>query len=156
MKKLLFILIAMLSILLVACGVNDDTSANNEQEETSKEEETNQESDDNQSESPEFDEEKTATAEAFLDKIVNEQITEAYNDLSEQMKEEITEEQLEEVWNTVTSDIGSFVSFELVSSTEEQGINIFIYDGLFAGGNAQFNVALDNANEIVGFYIYPK
>lgn len=162
MKKLLFVLIALLPILLSACGENDDTSANNEPEENdteleeiSNEEETNQESD-NQSESPEVDEEITATAEAFLDKVVNEQITEAYNDLNEQMKAEITEEQLANVWNTVTSDIGSFVSYELVSSTVDQGINIFIYDGLFAGGNAQFNVALNDANEIVGFYIYPK
>lgn len=162
MRKLLFVLITML-LLLAACGENEDTSADNdnagndtEQEEDPNEDESNQESGNNQNESPDVAEEKSAAAETFLDKMVNEQFAEAYNDMNKLMQAEITEEQLTEIWNTVTSEIGSFVSYELVSATQEQGNDIFIYDGLFAGGNAQFNVAVDSANEIIGFYIYPK
>lgn len=128
MKKYWFLLIALLvSLLLVACGGDDEGVAE--------------------------DEEKIALAETFIQHLADESFDQATEYLDEEMSAAISTAELEQLWGDIQIELGAFIDQEYHSTEVTDDYTIVIIDGLFEANDVMFSVTINERNEISGFFI---
>lgn len=140
---------------LVACS-DDTESDSSEQAEDSPAEETNQE----ETEAEVIDDadvpsEVIETADAFLSALAAGEFEQSTENFSEMMNTELDAEEMEDLWNQLNEQLGDFIDYEYQQTQQVDEFYSLTYQGLFSGEEVNLEVAVDQDNQIVGFFVTP-
>lgn len=151
MKKFIWVLCIGL-FTLAACNDDDDTVILSSDEE--EEEQTNEETapaDQNQDE--DIPSEVTEAADSFLSSFVNEEFEAAAENFNAEVSAELGPAELQQLWQQLEEQYGDFIDYEYQQSQQVNGFYVQSYAGLFSGEEITFEVTVDQADHIAGFYL---
>ncbi|WP_066193351.1 DUF3887 domain-containing protein [Gracilibacillus timonensis] len=148
MKKIIWVLCIGL-FTLVACNDDDDTvilSSDEEEEQTNEEIAPADQDEDVPSE-------VTMAADSFLSSFVHEEFDAAAENLSAEVSAELGSTELQQLWQQLKEQYGDFIDYEYQQSQQVNGFYVQSYAGLFSGEEITFEVTVDQADQIAGFYL---
>lgn len=155
MKKLLFILLALL--VLMGCGEPTGDQASENATDSSTSDEQNEDTDDADSSekngSDEDTEEIVNLAEEFIEQLANGEFEIATQHFNGTMEAQLTPVALDELWVALEDQLGGFIDQEYSSIEQVDDHQVVLIDGLFESADVVFSVTFDNNNQIAGFYI---
>lgn len=143
MKKVKWLGLAMLALLLMLTGCNQGDE----------EEPAEQSTDEQSAEDSQDNEAIIGIAETFVDQLSVGNYEEATEHFDETMASQLTAADLEELWQTLNNQVGNYIEKEYQSTEEAEGHQIVLITGVFNDADVTFQFAFNANEQISGFYV---
>ncbi|ADU29294.1 DUF3887 domain-containing protein [Evansella cellulosilytica] len=98
-------------------------------------------------------EQAVAIAEEYISHLSQGDFEIAYDFFNEVMKAEIEVSELGDIWETLESQVGTYIDQDFNSTQEVENYKVVLINGLFDGADVVFTVTIDTNYEIAGFFV---
>ncbi|MBU9711940.1 DUF3887 domain-containing protein [Evansella tamaricis] len=145
MKKIVSVI--LLGTLLIS-GCNGGGEQGNENEEVTADTSTEETASNNIDE-----DEAVSLAEQFIEHLSAGEFGEGVGQFNEEVAAQLGAEELKELWETLESQIGTFIDAEFQTTQVIEEYLVVLISGLFEAADVTFTVTIDENYQIAGFFI---